>query len=267
MTLIRITRWWDGTTLHEVEATDTRDALQKLVLTGANLRDANLRDANLTGADLTDANLTGANLMDANLTGANLSGADLMDANLTGANLSGADLMDANLTGANLSGADLMDANLTGANLSGADLMDANLTGANLSGADLMDANLTGANLSGADLMDANLMDANLTIIRDDLWAVLSSAPAEVPALLQALANGKVDGSTYSGTCACLVGTIANARGCDVNSLGALKPQSWRPAERFFLGIKPGDTPENSQAAKLAHEWASEWLDRIRTTL
>src|SRR3990167_6638363 len=231
MTLIRITRWWDGTTLHEVEATDTRDALQKLVLRGANLTGANLTGANLRGAILTDANLRGANLTDANLRGANL-------------------------TDANLTGAILTDANLRGANL----------TDANLTGAILTDANLRGANLTGANLTGANLRGAILTIIRDDLWAVLSSAPAEVPALLQALADGKVDGSTYSGTCACLVGTIANARGCDVDSLGALKPQSWRPAERFFLGIKPGDTPENSQAAKLAHEWASEWLDRIRTT-
>ena len=113
----------------------------------------------------------------------------------------------------------------------------------------------TGANLTGADL----------TIVRDDLWAVLSAAPAEVPALLTALHDGKVDGSTYSGDCACLVGTIANARGCGYDALGpALKPNGSRPAERFFLGINPGDTPENNQAAKLAYEWASEWYDRMQ---
>ena len=61
----------------------------------ANLRGANLRDADLWGANLRDANLRGANLW-----GANLRGADLWDANLRGANLRGADLRDANLRGA-----------------------------------------------------------------------------------------------------------------------------------------------------------------------
>ena len=55
----------------------------------ADLRDANLRDANLCGADLRSANLYGANLCGANLCDANLYGADLRDANLYGADLYG----------------------------------------------------------------------------------------------------------------------------------------------------------------------------------
>ncbi|EKR4302585.1 pentapeptide repeat-containing protein, partial [Salmonella enterica] len=51
-------------------------------LRGANLYDANLRGANLYGADLCGANLRGANLYDANLCGADLYGADLCDADL-----------------------------------------------------------------------------------------------------------------------------------------------------------------------------------------
>ncbi|EOG5898119.1 pentapeptide repeat-containing protein [Salmonella enterica subsp. enterica serovar Brandenburg] len=51
-------------------------------LRGANLRDANLCDANLRGANLRDANLCGADLCDANLCGANLRGANLCDADL-----------------------------------------------------------------------------------------------------------------------------------------------------------------------------------------
>ena len=56
-------------------------------LRGADLSDANLRWANLRRADLSDANLS-----DADLSGANLSGADLRWANLSGADLSGANL-------------------------------------------------------------------------------------------------------------------------------------------------------------------------------
>ncbi|ELI8098301.1 pentapeptide repeat-containing protein [Yersinia enterocolitica] len=55
----------------------------------ADLRDANLRDADLCGANLRDANLCGANLC-----GADLRGADLCGANLCGADLRGADLPD-----------------------------------------------------------------------------------------------------------------------------------------------------------------------------
>jgi uncharacterized protein YjbI with pentapeptide repeats len=161
--------------------------------------------------------------------------------------------------GANLRGAYLQDADLQDADLQDADLQDADLRVANLQG-----ANLQGANLQGANLRGANLRDANLTPIRDDFWAVLSAVPCEVLALRAALATGRVDGSTYSGDCACLVGTIANARGCDYSDLGALKANAARPAERFFLAINRGDTPATNQASKLAVEWLDEWVANVR---
>ena len=142
----------------------------------------------------------------------------------------------------------------SGAYLRGADLSGAYLRGANLSGAYLGDANLSGADLSGADL----------TPIRDDIWAVLSAAPREVPALIEALKAGRVDGSTYIGECCCLVGTIAAARGTDYMSLESLKANSSRPAERFFMGICKGDTPESSQFSKLVLEWSEQWLSTMR---
>lgn len=101
--------------------------------------------------------------------------------------------------------------------------------------------------------------------IRDDLWAVLSSAPQEVPALIAALTEGRVDGSTYHGTCACLVGTLTHARGCaDEYGIPGLSPNASRPAERFFLAIRPGDTPETSPFVQLARAWAEDWLARMR---
>ena len=104
------------------------DGGERANLRGADLCNANLRGANLRGADLCNANLRGAYLCDANLYGADLRGADLCDADLYGANLRDADLYGANLRDADLYGADLRDADLRGANLSGANLRGAKNT-------------------------------------------------------------------------------------------------------------------------------------------
>ena len=93
-----------------------------------------------------------ANLFGANLRGANLSDADLRCANLFGATLRGANLSDADLRGANLSDADLRCANLSDADLRCANLRDADLRGANLSDADLRNADLCRADLCEASI-------------------------------------------------------------------------------------------------------------------
>ena len=187
----------------------------------------------------------------ANLHGATLSGADLCGADLRGADLSGV-----NLSGANLSGADLRGADLRGADLSGANLVDADLSGANLVGADLRGVDLSGANLGGA-----NLSGANLRSFKADLWMTLAQNRAEIPALIASLREGRVDGSQYEGECACLVGTIANAKNIDY---ATLEHNSDNPAERWFMMIHKGDKPSDDTggggyAAKMALEWALEF--------
>jgi hypothetical protein len=164
-------------------------------------------------------------------------------------------------TKANLRGADLYGANLRGANLYGADLRGADLRGADLYGADMCGANLRAANLYGADLHGAkNLKYAiGIDVFRADLFDVLLRAPKEVPGLVAALKAGKVDGSVYEGECACLVGTIANVRQCKHTEIPNLKPDSERPAERWFIGIKQGDTPETSEIVKLTLGWIEEF--------
>ena len=175
-------------------------------------------------------------------------------ANLSGADLRGANLSDANLSGANLSGANLRDANLSGANASVA-----NLRVANLSDANLTRANLSGANLSGADLRGANLRDAYLSGVRESVWETLDEAPHEVPALLAALHEGRVDGSQYNGECSCLVGTLQSAVpiGCDLS----IKQDSQRPSERWFMGIAQGHTPASNPFAEHAMRWVLEWAE------
>jgi hypothetical protein len=218
--------------------------------------------ANLRGANLTRANLRGANLIDANLIDANLIGANLTRANLPRADLSGADLSGANLTRANLRGANLPRADLSGADLSGANLTRANLPRADLSGADLIGANLTRANLRGANLIDANLIDANLTLVKEDYFRVLEVAKDEVLGLYDALMRGLINGSTYTGECACLVGTIANIRHERHDELNIdLRGSADRPAERWFLAIREGDTPQNNPISDIVAKWTQEFLD------
>jgi hypothetical protein len=114
------------------------------------------RYANLRGANLSEANLRWANLSEANLSSADLRGANLSEANLSNANLSSADLRGATLSNANLSSADLRGATLSSADLRGATLSNANLSSADLSSADLRWATLSNANLRGANLSEAN---------------------------------------------------------------------------------------------------------------
>ncbi len=209
--------------------------------------------ARKNGANLRYADLSGANLRYADLSGADLSGADLRGADLSGANLSGANLSDANLRGADLSYADL-----SGADLRGANLRDADLRGADLSGANLRYANLRGANLRDANLRGADLSGANLRSFKADFWAILTTARKEIPGLITAMREGRVDGSTYSGECACLVGTIANVRHVSADTL---ERDSSRPAEQWFLMIKKGDKPGDDSGGGFALQQALEWAE------
>ena len=143
----------------------------------------------------------------------------------------------------------------------GANLSDADLSGADLRGADLRGANLGDANLRGADLKGAYLGDANLRSFKSCLWMTLTENPSEAQGVADALKSGNVDGSTYSGECACLIGTIANVKGVDAD---ALPKNSNHPSERWFMMISKGDTPDKDTgggyAAKLALEWVEEWI-------
>ena len=102
-----------------------------------------------------------------------------------------------------------------------------------------------------------------------DIFAVLNTAPNEVPALLAALKEGRIDGSVYSGECCCLVGTLARARGVLSENLpcrfdvGLSQGLAWSesaPAERWFVTIEEGDKPENDSRVALTVEWVEEWM-------
>ena len=127
-------------------------------------------------------------------------------------------------------------------------------------------ANLSGADLWGANLSGADLSKANLSVIKADMFYVLLYSIDEIKFLKQNIIDGRIDGSTYDGECACLSGTLIN--GAKITNGKQEKEvikkimdcrDSSRPIERFFLGIKIGDTPENSQVSKLALQWIEEF--------
>ena len=143
----------------------------------------------------------------------------------------------------------------------------ANLSGADLSEAMLSEAYLSEANLSEAYLSGADLRRANLSVIKADLFLVLAlGGVEETRGLLESLRSGEIDGSQYEGECCCLVGTLANQKGCAYNAIEGLIPNAYRPAERWFLAIRTGDTPETSQVAKITEGWIEEWLSANKVT-
>jgi Pentapeptide repeats (8 copies) len=118
------------------------------ILTGADLREADLTEAHLFETDLQGANLNMANLHGADLSVANLTKACLFRANFTRAILSSA-----NLTAAYLNGVDLTEANLSVAKLERVLLVQtkferANLTGCKIYGISVWNVNLIGAQQS-----------------------------------------------------------------------------------------------------------------------
>jgi len=130
------------------------------------------------------------------------------------------------------------------------------LRGAVLTDAVLTDADLTDADLRGAVLRGAVLNDKQLRNYKHDFWGILIQFKDEIPALREHIIEGKIDGSVYSATCACLMGTIANIKDCEVDDL---PKDSGSYIESWFMMIKPGDTPENNFASKKSLEWLDEF--------
>jgi len=131
-------------------------------LSGADLRQANLREARLVNTSLGAQGFLTPHMERTDLSGADLSGAIMLGADLQGAILKGADLSKA-LVGTT-------DPNLPwhpqNADLEGVDLSDANLRGAELVNLDLTETDLSGADLSGANLREAKVTDEQLDAVR-----------------------------------------------------------------------------------------------------
>ena len=150
---------------------DMREAL----LEHANMREAEIKFADLEGAQLNFSNMRRIKVQYVNLNGASMKkalmdGASFSDVDLKGAHLEQATLNNATFNGvitldeAVLTGASLLNANLEGrrTTLRKAQLQQAYLYGANLSKVFLLDADMTGCNLERAKLINTRMVGARL---------------------------------------------------------------------------------------------------------
>jgi len=139
---------------------DTQAALNVLAERSADFETEeqclDLRNVNLKGADLRGAFLDRARFGDSNLEGVDLMQASLVGADFRGAHVRGAHLRQARLQGANFVGADLQDASLREASL-----CNANLLGVRLDNATLIGADLTGAQYVTKEQLSSAITDGS----------------------------------------------------------------------------------------------------------
>src|SRR5690348_10426450 len=92
---------------------------------------------------------------------------------------------------------------------------------------------------------------------KHDFWGILLQHRNEVESLRKHILAGRINGSMYSGPCACLMGTIANIKGCKVDEL---EKDEHSYIESWFMMITEGDTPENNYASEMALKWLDEFV-------
>lgn len=120
-------------------------------------------NADLRFADLAQANLSGANLRGAKLSRADLRGANLIRADLSGADLEAADMRISLLKYTKFIGANLRSANLEFAKAMQADMSYADLTASNFEAAKIYRIQMVGAKIVKANFQEAKLYQANLS--------------------------------------------------------------------------------------------------------
>lgn len=96
---------------------------------------------------------------------------------------------------------------------------------------------------------------------KTDLFMVLDKAPNEAKGVLQALHDGRVDGTVWQeGNCGCLIGTIGTLQCREYDDIPNIDHTNYDDIQDWFEEIHGGDTPaDNEYSAKVA-EWIEEWL-------
>ena len=201
-----------------------------------------------------------------NLRGSDLRGVCLQDTNCIGlewdhidlsfATIFDADFTDTSLVATCFRGATVRKTNFCRATLADADLVEADFIRCKLDDVAWQYADITGTRFCHCGLSKSAFDSAKTHAIKADFWFVLAQAIPEIPALRKALVQGQIDGQAYTGPCCCLVGTLTKAKGCLRTRFDS---NQCRPAERFFMGIVEGDTPESNPVSALVLKWLDEF--------
>jgi uncharacterized protein YjbI with pentapeptide repeats len=147
----------------------------------------------LSGVDLQAKELDYFDLRDTDLRGANLSGVRAINSQFDRANLTKAQLIETRMPDTSFVGANLADAKLSGSELTECDFTDAQMDGTHFTKARLIGARFSRAYLRLAELIGADLRQADMRN------AVLSSATLTGSNLQQALLDGTEFGGAYFG--------------------------------------------------------------------
>lgn len=142
--------------------------LSGAVLTGGNLRNADIRKSNLAGTLLRDARMAGTNLQMSDISESVLTGANFKDAHLGGACLfnveaTKTDFTEAGLAGANLSKAEFNVTDFTDSVMTGIEITEAEFHKCNFSKANLRSVDFSNVRLGAANFTEANLRGANFS--------------------------------------------------------------------------------------------------------
>lgn len=129
---------------------------------GANLSQAELRNAVIFFTDLTKANIRGINLSETQVLQTNLRDFDFTDAIFIGTRFFKVDLSRAKVINANLKDSWFSETILDYSNFKNCDFSYANLQHISMKGVNLQNANLSNANLSSSDISHSDLKNAKL---------------------------------------------------------------------------------------------------------
>ena len=218
--------------LAKYTAARQRGEWRRLLLPGADLR-----DADLSGLDLDECDLTGASLDGARFAGTSLARSCLVNASMIGADFSYADLDKADMEAADATAAAFVSASLRRANLSRCRLQRADFSDADLSRANLHEANLTAADFSGALVDRANLRsavieDAILTAVRGE--PLFNEPPGPPPsATIAGWPAARLAGPQLAE----LAGMYLRTHGW-----GLIEPSSWAAEGIDLMAKRDGET-------------------------
>ena len=211
-------------------------------------------DLNLNGADFTGWKCPeGSRFVCSRFDGSSFDGSRFDGSSFDGSRFVGSSFVGSSFVGSSFDGSRFVGSSFDGSSFVGSSFVGSSFDGSRFVGSSFDGSSFVGSSFDGEG-------DA-----KQDFLSIISDARDEIAGLIAALRDGRINGSVYSGDCACLVGTIANLRGVDVRTLHC---DSSRPAEKWFLMISEGDRPGYSSpggyASGKALEWAEEYIAALQ---